>query len=240
VRLGGWWGAVGDLLLGAQCPGCDAPGWGLCPACREDVSGPGYLTRPDPCPVGFPVTATAGPYGSTMKRLVSAHKEHQVLTLTPFLGERLAVAVGCLLEGGPRIPPTVRVVLVPVPSSPAAVRARGLDATWAMARRAVPGCPSGRVVVARRLLTQARGVQDQAGLGAVARRENLRGSLRVRGHDLGRGCVAVIVDDVVTTGSSLTEAHRALRAASIPVLGAATVAATVRSPSDTRRHDRLG
>jgi predicted amidophosphoribosyltransferase len=123
------------------------------------------------------------------------------------------------------------VVLVPVPSSPAAVRARGLDATWAMARRAVPGCPPGRVVGAKRLLSLARRVQDQAGLGAEARRENLRGSLRASGQGLGAGCVALIVDDVVTTGSSLTEAHRALCAAGIPVLGAATVAATVRSRS---------
>jgi predicted amidophosphoribosyltransferase len=166
-----------------------------------------------------------------MKQLVSAHKEHQVLTLTPFLAGRLAVAVDCLLRSADGLPGNVGVVLVPVPSSPAAVRARGLDATWAMARRAVPSCPPGRVVGAKRLLSLARRVQDQAGLGAEARRENLRGSLRARGQGLSAGCVAVIVDDVVTTGSSLTEAHRALRAAGIPVLGAATVAATVRSRS---------
>jgi adenine/guanine phosphoribosyltransferase-like PRPP-binding protein len=46
----------------------------------------------------------------------------------------------------------------------------------------------------------------------------------------------VLVDDLVTTGSSLTEAARALREARIPVLGAATVAATVRlrSPKPSR------
>jgi predicted amidophosphoribosyltransferase len=40
---------------------------------------------------------------------------------------------------------------------------------------------------------------------------------------------AVLVDDLVTTGSSLTEAARVLRRAGITVLGAATVAATVRA-----------
>ena len=38
----------------------------------------------------------------------------------------------------------------------------------------------------------------------------------------------VLVDDLVTTGASLTEAARVLSAAGVEVLGAATVAATVR------------
>jgi len=39
----------------------------------------------------------------------------------------------------------------------------------------------------------------------------------------------VLVDDLVTTGSSLTEAACTLRAAGVVVLGAATVAATQRT-----------
>jgi predicted amidophosphoribosyltransferase len=78
-------------------------------------------------------------------------------------------------------------------------------------------------------------VQDQARLGAAARQENLSGGLRVQRNILPRGAALVVVDDVVTTGSSLAEAARALRAAQLPVLGAATVAATVRSASATVR-----
>ncbi|MET1005971.1 MAG: phosphoribosyltransferase family protein, partial [Propionibacteriaceae bacterium] len=206
--------------------------WGLCARCRQSVAMyPGYLTEPDPCPAGFPTTATSSPYGSLMKALISAHKEHQVLSLTPFLAERLTLALGCLLAERRLTRP---VVLVPVPSSPAAVRQRGFDATWAMTRRAARMLrrrwPRATISVAR-LLSLARRLQDQAGLGAAARRENLSGGFRTTGRALPRGSVVVIVDDVVTTGSSLTEAARALRAARVPVLGAATVAATVRSGS---------
>ena len=235
MQFAEWCAAAGDLLLGGQCAACGTPGWGLCVACRTATSGPGYLTRPDPCPPGFPVTATTGPYGGRLQRLVSAHKEHQVLSLTPFFGERLAAAVRCLLDasGSPRHAP---VLLVPVPSTPAAVRARGYDATGAMTRRAARrlAAPSGDLgpvgnVRARHLLVASRRVQDQAGLGAADRRANLAGSLRVVGARPAPGTLVVIVDDVVTTGSSLAEATRALRAAHIGVLGAATVAATVRS-----------
>jgi predicted amidophosphoribosyltransferase len=115
---------------------------------------------------------------------------------------------------------------VPVPSSPAAVRRRGYDATWTMAVRAARRLRPDLDVIARHWLAQRRAVRDQAGLDAAERAANLRGSLRARVAAADR--LVAIIDDVVTTGSSLAEAHRALRRAGADVLGAATVAATRR------------
>ena len=58
----------------------------------------------------------------------------------------------------------------------------------------------------------------------TARQANLAGGFRLRA---GARRPVVLVDDLVTTGSSLAEAARVL-AAGVPVLGAATVAATER------------
>jgi len=83
-------------------------------------------------------------------------------------------------------------------------------------------------VVRQALLTSAR-VQDQATLGAAARSVNLAGSMRCRRvPNLPEDVVVVVVDDVLTTGSTAREAQRALEAAGVRVSGVGTVAATRR------------
>jgi predicted amidophosphoribosyltransferase len=222
--------AAGDLLLGAVCPGCHEPGWGLCPDCRQALT----AHRPTLTTSGTgPLTLACCPYDLLLSHLVTAHKDHGALGLAPVLAGRLALSVDTLLRGchwqGP-------VVLVPVPSAAAAVRRRGYDATATLARVAARRLRARHRVVVRRLLVQRRGVRDQAGLGAAARSANLDGALRVRRGPhtaLPAGAVVVVVDDVVTTGSTLTEAARALEAAGVVLLGAATVAATP-DPRTTR------
>ncbi|MDI5972562.1 phosphoribosyltransferase family protein [Streptomyces sp. SL13] len=135
-----------------------------------------------------------------------------------------AVAGGCHAGAVSRIPV---VSLVPVPSSRAATAARGHDPARRMACRAARRLrragPAVRMVP---LLRQRRAVEDQAGLTAAERLANLTGALAVvRGGErlLAEGPV-VVVDDLLTTGASLAEAARAVRAAGGTVLGAAVVA----------------
>ena len=227
VILEGWRAAAGDLLLGSRCPGCSTAAWGLCLACRDQVANHRpTLTRPDPCPAGFPRTVTSAPYDSVLRGAITAHKERQALGLSRYLGERLAMSVQALLALEAGRTRGRRIAIVPVPSAAAAVRARGYDATWALARVAARRLAGGSRIVATRALAQRRGVGDQVGRSAAERAANLRGGLvlrRVRPPDL-----VVLVDDLVTTGASLTEAARVLGAAGVEVLGAATIAATVR------------
>jgi ComF family protein len=216
-----------ELLIGSACHGCSQPWWGICRRCRTAALSHGcYQTRPNPCPAGFPLTMTTAPYDAIMRQLIGAHKERGALGLTPFLASRLAAAIETLLASTPE--PPDQLVLVPVPSAAAAVRDRGFDATWAMAKRAARLLRPMVAAPVRRLLRQARPVRDQAGLRADERAANLRGAFRVAGQPAGPS--VILVDDVVTTGSSLTEAARALRSGGHRVLGAATVAATERLP----------
>lgn len=232
-RATSWWAATADLLLGAGCPGCGTPWWGACPGCRDHLLAQDVrLTAPNPAPVGFPLTATASAYDDVVRGLIHAHKEEQALMLTALLGDRLALAVAELLAAR-GVPVHEPVVLVPVPSAAAAVRERGLDATGVLARRAARTLARSRPVRTASLLAQRRGLADQSGLDSAQRAANLRGGLRLtRGLHAARhaphGSALVVVDDLVTTGASLTEAVRCLDGAGYEVLGGATVSATVR------------
>ncbi len=120
-------------------------------------------------------------------------------------------------------------VLVPVPSRPAVVRARGHDPMLRIARVAAGRLRTdGLAVGVRRLLRAHRVVRDQAGLDADGRAANLQGAFVARGRSGTGAPPVVVVDDVLTTGATVREAQRALEDAGHRVLGIAAVAATRR------------
>uniref|UniRef100_UPI0028D85C44 ComF family protein n=1 Tax=uncultured Microbacterium sp. TaxID=191216 RepID=UPI0028D85C44 len=103
------------------------------------------------------------------------------------------------------------------PSSRAAFRRRGYRPVEVLVRRA------GRRP--ERLLRLRRAPADQRGLGDHARRENVRDVFAARTV---LGGPVVVVDDVVTTGATLAEAVRALRAAGATDVRAVALAHTPR------------
>lgn len=68
----------------------------------------------------------------------------------------------------------------------------------------------------------------QAGLDELSRRENVKGTFAVRRPDLVRGRTLLVVDDVMTTGSTLSECAAALKSAGAWRVWCATLARTVR------------
>jgi predicted amidophosphoribosyltransferase len=229
LRAGGR--ALSDLVLPRVCAGCTRPGAVLCAACRSRLARP-RLAEPRRHPPGFPPTVAAGAYAGPVRPAVLAFKEHGRAELGAPLGTALALAVVAVLGAVPA--PAGPVVLVPVPTAPAAVRRRGRDHVRELAAHAVTELTAaGLAATVVSLLGRAGRTRDSAGLDAAARRANLAGRFHRLPVPLPPGSRLVLVDDVATSGATLTEAARAL-AAGAPAGPAEAVLAAVVAATERR------
>lgn len=191
-----------DLVWPPRCPGCGvAELW--CDDCRPQVSAGLVVLLPDGTPV-----AGADTYQGATAAAIKDFKLGGAHRLGGLLAEHLAEAVAHLL--GPPGP----VALVPVPVRPASRRRRGADLLRLVCGHAARLLPGARVAPA---LGWRRTVGEQVGRDAGSRMANLAGAMVAQPV---QGPV-IAVDDIMTTGATVGEAVRALRAAGCaPVAGA--------------------
>lgn len=132
VRLPALLAGLADLVLPGGCAGCGGAAgqplrYRVCPACVAALATlQPHPTRPDPAPDGLPPCAALGDYHGVLRELVLGYKDRGAHRLARPLGRLLAEAVASLVTGP--------VVLVPVPDTPAAVRARHGDHLRRLAR----------------------------------------------------------------------------------------------------------
>lgn len=207
--MGAWGDAAISLLFGSACVGCSAPGRPWCPQCDRELAG-----AVDPVALNCdPPVVVCCEYSGCVPEAVVGYKDRGVRSLGPVFGQVLAAG---LLVALAELPDDLRPVVVPAPSTTSALRRRGFDHTWELARIAAAAVD----LPTLRLLRSARR-PDSANLSFAARRANITGSMRVRqrGHD-----PVILVDDVRTSGATLAEAERVLRSAGYTVVGRVVVA----------------
>ena len=143
-----------------------------------------------------------------------------------FRGRRaLAAPLGDLLgDMGGRLPAGVPALLLPVPLHPRRERERGFNQASLLARRVGRAW---RVAVRDDVLVRAVATPSQTELDAPARRANVRDAFRLRRPEAIRGCHVLLVDDILTTGATLSECARCLREGGAATVGALTVARVV-------------
>jgi predicted amidophosphoribosyltransferase len=206
----GWWEDVIDLVVGARCAACQSTALGLCADCSAAIRPRPCIVRDRPCRV-----AAGGLYEGALRDAVIAWKERGRFTVERPLAHLLAAAVLALDVDGP-------VAMVPIPSRPDRRRARGTDVVADLTRRSARLLRSVDVdATAVPSLEFVKRVRDQAGLSAAARAANMRGSFAARRRP---APPIVLVDDIVTTGATLSEAVRAFQTLGVAVAGAAVIA----------------
>ena len=214
---------IADLVLSRACIACARIGPVVCVACWERAVDVRRHAVPMP---GLPPVVVGTCYDGLGRDSVHALKEHGVLAMADAVGAWLAIAIAEVAS--PQLP----YALVPVPAHRRSLAARGVDTLERIARRAAAILRDGghrvRLVPAlERTIDRGR----QVGMGAHDRRVAVSATMRVRDSAL-RGLAGsrlIVIDDVVTTGATIGEAVRALRAAGMQVHAAAAACGTQRS-----------
>jgi ComF family protein len=178
-----------------------------CPRCASSV-GPfvdleGGCTRCRAESFAFDQSLRLGPYEGLLRDVVLRQKHAH--------GEGLAEIVGKLWAEhlGDRLRHLKADVVIPVPLHWRKHLTRGYNQSQAMARElaAALGIPC-----KPRWLRRIRHTQPQTEQTPAARRENVRDAFRARTGLSLQGKTVLLVDDVMTTGSTASEAARALKA----------------------------
>ncbi len=219
------------LLLGSvvdrPCAGCRGPGGPWCSSCDETLRGPASQADLRPRLPGLPGVWSVAAFEGPVREALIAFKDHGRWSLRSVLGAALAPAVAAAALGRPDAGLPERLTLVPVPGSPGSARARDGDHVLELARVAARMVRrTGLAADVVPALSSVRRRHDQVGLGRAARAANLSQAMTPSRVALGLTGV-VLIDDLVTTGSTLAEASRALRSVGVLPLGAAVVAAAV-------------
>jgi ComF family protein len=222
--------ALGRLLLPARCLMCGAPGCenlDLCRPCRDELPWNTKACRRCGLPwVGGvepdcgacrlsppPFTRVHSPfcYRSPIDRLLPRFKFHGDLAA----GALLASLMTWTLD--PEHRPQA---LVPVPLHRSRLRARGYDQALELARAlAQAGAPP----LLAGALHRARPTRAQSQLGAEARRGNVCGAFALR-RGLQLPAHIALVDDVMTTGATVSECARVLLAGGVQRVDVWTIA----------------
>lgn len=190
-------GVAGQALL---CPACAADLPVLpaerCPVCAEASPGGSVCGACLTGPRHFDATIAALRYHFPVDRLVQSLKYSRRLATADFLAQAMLA--------GPR---PVGEVIIPLPLHPLRLRERGFNQSAEIAR---PLAKALRLPLELDGCLRSRDTAPQASLPWKERKRNIRHAFECRSDLTGKS--VIVVDDVMTTGATLDEFARVLKA----------------------------
>ena len=158
-----------------------------------------------------------GAYEGALRDVVHLFKYDGVRSAGKLLGKLLHEAASAMA-----LPDSV--IVVPVPLWSGKRHARGFNQAEAIARTFLSFHASSSIQLDTSVLVRTRETASQTGLTRHQRRANVRGAFAVVKPDKVKGRSILVVDDVMTTGTTAGECARVLRRAGAKEVFVATVA----------------
>jgi predicted amidophosphoribosyltransferase len=209
--------SLSEILFPSRCIGCSKLGISICSDCRRDWHLHIYKREISVLGSTYPVLS-AVQYSPIASRVLLSAKESQIaaadLLVTKGLKHSLQFFINRFGTG----------TLISVPSRKSAVRKRGRD----FLKTLTTDIGLDLKIPTASALSHHRKVRDQSQLNIAQRSQNISGAFAVSPQFAALtspGNIApklIVIDDLITTGATLTEAIRALRTAGFTVLGAVT------------------
>jgi ComF family protein len=190
----------------------------------------GFQVAGDLCPEcafeapPFDRAAAYGAYTNGLRELIHLLKYEEVRPAAKVLGRMLSEAVDSLELSGD-------VVLIPVPLHASKMRQRGFNQSELIASeslRHLNRSENSKFILELAAMKRRKDTPSQVGMTREARAENLRGAFGVTSRAVVRDKQVLLVDDVLTTGATVSECTRVLRRAGAKCVWVATVARAVR------------
>jgi competence protein ComFC len=209
-----------DLVYPKRCAGCSRRGSWLCEDCRTaltlfsapwcdrcGVPGTYLRCKCHSTPRNLDLVRSVGPFDGWLRGAVVQFKYHGEWARKAHLGALLANTITQM---------QLIDALVPVPLHPTRLRQRGFNQSLLLAQHA------GELlnVEVKEALIRTRRTDAQVSLGPQQRKANVAGAFTVQPNIALAGLSIVLIDDVVTTGSTLSACAEALT-----VAGAASIKA---------------
>ncbi|MCU1268948.1 MAG: ComF family protein [Acidobacteriaceae bacterium] len=198
-----------------------------CEICGERLGAAGFVAEKQICPACqetrqyFTKAAAYGAYDGGLRDLIHLLKYERVAPAAVVLGRMLGEAIQKLRLGADSI------LVIPVPLHSSKRRERGFNQA-AMIARAALKTNTFSCEFAADVLERTRPTVSQIGLTRPQRVENIRGAFRVWHPSKVSGRNILLIDDVLTTGTTVSECARILRKAGAEKVWVATVARTLK------------
>ena len=200
-----------EVVRAPMCRCCGVPldplaaGPSLCADCRSGRK--------------FSGARSVGLHAGPLRQAIIRYKYHGRRRLAGVFGEMLADLARA--DGHDALPlPTASAVL-PVPLHPARRRWRGFDQAELLC---APVAEALGIPVLTDALERVRDTTPQTSMRGKQRHENVRGAFEARKTHLLKGRSFILVDDVFTTGATISECARMLRKAGATDVYALTIA----------------
>ena len=169
----------------------------------------------------FKSAVAYGPYDGVLRDLIHLLKYQRVRSVAPLLGSLLNQALAAT-----QLPPTL--LVLPVPLFKGKRHDRGFNQAEEIAKAFVSCRAAISIQLDTTSLARVRETTSQTGLTRHQRRANVRGAFAVTRPQRIQGQTVLVVDDVMTTGTTAGECARVLLRAGAKQVFVATVARATR------------